>query len=122
MRALSALATALCIAGSAPAMQVVEGSGAVLRGLDRISGRVTDINIRSGRTVRFGSLSIHLEQCRYPFLDPLGDGFAYLVIGERGEPVFSGWMIASSPALNALDHQRYDVWALRCTGLNWGSG
>jgi hypothetical protein len=29
-------------------------------------------------------------------------------------PVFSGWMIASSPALNAMDHPRYDVWLLRC--------
>jgi len=24
-------------------------------------------------------------------------------------------MIASSPALNALDHPRYDVWVMRCT-------
>jgi len=30
------------------------------------------------------------------------------------KPVFKGWMIASSPALNALDHPRYDVWVLRC--------
>ena len=30
------------------------------------------------------------------------------------QPVFSGWMIASSPALNALDHARYDVWVMRC--------
>jgi hypothetical protein len=28
--------------------------------------------------------------------------------------VFSGWMIADSPALSALDHARYDVWILRC--------
>ncbi|MCW8843320.1 MAG: DUF2155 domain-containing protein, partial [Rhodobacteraceae bacterium] len=29
-------------------------------------------------------------------------------------PLFQGWMIASSPALSALDHPRYDVWVLRC--------
>ena len=29
-------------------------------------------------------------------------------------PVFAGWMVASSPALSALDHARYDVWVLRC--------
>ncbi len=28
--------------------------------------------------------------------------------------LFSGWMLASAPALNAMDHPRYDVWALRC--------
>jgi hypothetical protein len=30
------------------------------------------------------------------------------------DPVFSGWMVASSPALSALDHPRYDVWVLNC--------
>ena len=30
------------------------------------------------------------------------------------EVAFSGWMVASSPALNALDHSRYDIWVLRC--------
>ncbi|MGB0800115.1 MAG: DUF2155 domain-containing protein, partial [Planktomarina sp.] len=25
-----------------------------------------------------------------------------------------GWMVASSPALNALEHPRYDIWVLRC--------
>lgn len=29
-------------------------------------------------------------------------------------PDFDGWMTASSPALSALDHPRYDVWPLRC--------
>ncbi|MEC8294787.1 MAG: DUF2155 domain-containing protein, partial [Pseudomonadota bacterium] len=28
--------------------------------------------------------------------------------------MFRGWMMASAPALNALDHARYDVWPLRC--------
>ncbi|MGB0439332.1 MAG: DUF2155 domain-containing protein [Paracoccaceae bacterium] len=33
---------------------------------------------------------------------------------DRPLPVFEGWIIASSPALNAMDHARYDVWVLRC--------
>ncbi|MEZ5716636.1 MAG: DUF2155 domain-containing protein [Paracoccaceae bacterium] len=32
----------------------------------------------------------------------------------RDDPIFTGWMVASSPALNAMDHRRYDVWVLRC--------
>jgi hypothetical protein len=31
--------------------------------------------------------------------------------------LFEGWLIASAPALNAMDHPRYDVWALRCRGV-----
>ena len=30
------------------------------------------------------------------------------------EPLFSGWMFASSPALNALEHPVYDVWVIDC--------
>jgi len=33
---------------------------------------------------------------------------------DRQYPDFDGWMIASAPALNALDHARYDVWVMRC--------
>ena len=37
------------------------------------------------------------------------------MIEETSEtPLFSGWMLASSPALSALDHPRYDVWVLSC--------
>ncbi len=28
--------------------------------------------------------------------------------------IFSGWMFASSPALNALEHPVYDVWVIDC--------
>ena len=30
------------------------------------------------------------------------------------EPVFQGWMFASSPALNAMEHPVFDVWLLDC--------
>ena len=31
-----------------------------------------------------------------------------------GEMIFSGWMFASSPALNPLEHAVYDVWVIDC--------
>lgn len=31
-----------------------------------------------------------------------------------GEPIFKGWMFASSPAVNALEHPTYDVWVIAC--------
>ena len=39
---------------------------------------------------------------------------AHAMAAADRETLFEGWMIASSPALMALDHPRYDVWALRC--------
>ena len=90
--------------------------GAILRGLDKVSGKVKDIPLYSGDTAIFGTLSVLLIGCRFPLNNPAGDAFVRLVISERPEQknIFDGWMIASSPALNPLDHARYDVWALRC--------
>ena len=92
-------------------------TGAVLRGLDKINGHHSDIEISAGKFAQFGRLSIELTECRYPAGNPSGDAFAFLIIREQGKdaPVFRGWMIASSPALNPLDHARYDVWVMRCT-------
>jgi len=90
--------------------------GAILRGLDKVGGTLSDIEIVKGQTVKFGRLNVTLGDCRFPSGNPSGDAYAYLVIrsdtAER--PIFEGWMIASSPALNALDHPRYDLWVIRC--------
>ena len=90
--------------------------GAILRGLDKVSGKVKDIPLYSGDIAVFGTLAVLLKGCRYPLNNPAGDAFVRLVISEgpAQKNIFDGWMIASSPALNPLDHARYDVWALRC--------
>lgn len=115
-RALAGLL--MLVATAAGAQETTEeGTGATLRGLDKLTGRVTDLEIASGGSVEFGRIDIALQDCRYPEGNRAGDAFAFLTIREAGkaDPVFRGWMIASSPALNPMDHQRYDVWVLRCT-------
>jgi hypothetical protein len=96
--------------------KVVTAPGAMLRGLDKVSGALTDLEMTTGQTQRMGRLEVTLGECRFPEGNPAGDAYAFLVIRTAGDevPVFQGWMIASSPALNALDHPRYDVWVLRC--------
>ena len=92
------------------------GSGAILRGLDKVNAEVHDIEVLNGTTVRYERLIIDLGECRYPVNNPAGDAYAFLTIREEAAeaPIFQGWMLASSPALSALDHARYDVWVLRC--------
>ena len=99
------------------AQEVSSASGAVLRALDKTSGHTSDIEMKTGRSTRLGNLEIVLNECRYPVGNPSGDAYAELEVSERGKPgtVFSGWMIASAPALSAMEHQRYDVWVMRCT-------
>jgi hypothetical protein len=94
----------------------VTAPGAVLRGLDKLTGETTDLELANGEGAVFGKLQVTLGECRFPEGNPAGDAYAHLVIRrpEKPEALFDGWMIASSPALNALDDPRYDVWVLRC--------
>lgn len=117
MRFLATIGLSLTLACGAVAQdQVSAAGGAMLRSIDKVTGTIKDIELQDGETAQFHRLSIELGQCRYPRNDPAGDAFAFLTIREvdKADPLFSGWMIASSPALNALDHPRYDVWVLRC--------
>ena len=90
--------------------------GALLRGLDKVSGEVIDFGLKSGDSYLLWKLDIKLSECRYPTNNPVGDAFAHLTISQdkSESDLFRGWMIASSPALNPLEHSRYDVWVLRC--------
>ena len=110
-------ALALVLASPVQAQQLTgQADGAILRGLDKVSGTVNDVTLPVGSEVKLGFMTVNLSECRYPKNNPSGDAFAHLTITQDGYdvPAFSGWMTASSPALNPLDHSRYDVWVLRC--------
>lgn len=97
-------------------VEVLSAPAGELRVLDRLTGAVTDLTLQQGETGSFGFLTVTLNDCRYPADNPSGDAYVAVRVIEARENIelFSGWMLASSPALNAMDHPRYDVWALRC--------
>ncbi len=92
---------------------------AELRGLDKVTARISTIEAVIDQPVRFGALEIVVRSCnKRPPEEPPEVG-AFLEITERrpgSDPtkVFSGWMFASSPALNALENPVYDVWVIDC--------
>ncbi len=96
--------------------RIASSNGAFLRGLDRVAGTTIDIEIQRGDTASIGHLIVMLEDCRYLVENPAGEAYAWIDIFDTraDDVIFSGWMIASSPALNALDHSRYDLWVLGC--------
>ena len=100
----------------AQAQEMTTAPGGVLRWLDKLTGVTEDVDLTTGQTSKHGRLTITLDECRYPVEDPTSNAVAHLTITDdlHPEPVFVGWMIATSPALSALDHPRYDVWVLRC--------
>lgn len=92
---------------------------AVLRALDKISGHTTDIDAPAGVPVRYGPLIITAQYCYTVPPEEPPETIAFLQVDEAdpGQPakrLFSGWMFASTPALNALEHPTYDVWVINC--------
>ncbi len=102
------------------------GSVAVLRGLDKISAETRDFEAPVNSVVQFGTLSITVNYCRKTPPEEKPEVYVFMSVADRrtngagqesdGEEIFSGWMFASNPALNALQHPIYDVWVLDCKG------
>lgn len=96
--------------------EFTDSDGAELRFLDKLTSETGDVELSVGQAAKFGRLVVLLDTCRYPTGNPASDAEAHLTILEDATDteLFSGWMLASSPALSALDHPRYDVWVLNC--------
>lgn len=114
--ALANVAAAPPVLAQGETQTIASSDGVYLRGLDKISGVTTDLAVAVGESISFGRMEIALIACRYPVEEAAAEAYAFLEITDetRGERLFYGWMIASSPALNALDHARYDVWVIGC--------
>jgi hypothetical protein len=110
------MACLLLTAAPVFAQEVADASAAKLRLLDKLTGAVTDLTLSKGQSQSFGRLTVQMDDCRYYPDAPAAEAFVHLTVLETAvkDPVFNGWMTASSPALSALDNPRYDVWPLRC--------
>jgi hypothetical protein len=92
---------------------------AVLQGLDKVTARISTFDAPVDEPVRFGSLEITARSCQKRPPEETPESAAFLEIrdikpGEAPTVVFTGWMFASSPALNAIEHPVYDVWVVDC--------
>ena len=116
MRFAPILLAGLIAANPAHAVDMALAKGAELRILDKLTGALATADIAVGQSTTVGKLTVQLEECRYPADNQTAEAEALLTIVDSAvaTPVFKGWMIASSPALSALDHPRYDVWVMRC--------
>jgi hypothetical protein len=106
----------VCLAGAVQAQEMTSAPGGLIRVLDKLTGVVADFDLARGQSQSLGRLTVLLDECRYPTEDPAAEAEAHLTVTDSllTTTAFSGWMIASSPALSALDHPRYDVWVLAC--------
>jgi hypothetical protein len=123
---MKSLLTGICVATVLFASATVASAETVvLRALDKNFGIAKDIAIPVGKPMRFGTLTITPKACSKRAPEETPEVSAFLTIDDKpvadaNQPaseektVFSGWMFASSPALNALENPSYDVWVIDC--------
>lgn len=123
--ATAAAAVLACLgAGMMPAAaQAIENPIAVFAGLDKITGRITTFEIPVNEVRRFGALNVYPRVCnsRPPTEEPKTTSFVQVdenLINGGTRRIFSGWMLAESPGLNAVEHPVYDVWLIGCLDPN----
>jgi hypothetical protein len=99
---------------------------AVLQAIDKVTAESLVFEAPIGKPIRYKGLIFTVRACeRSTSEEPVDDSIAYLTIdsqprAEAGRPtpparqVFKGWMYASSPGLNPLEHPVYDAWVINC--------
>ncbi len=92
---------------------------AVFTGLDKITGVTTTFETKVGEAKQFGGLIVKADVCytRSATEEPKTTSFVEVdevQLDDSRKRIFSGWMFAQSPGLNAVEHPIYDVWLVNC--------
>lgn len=111
---------ALCVAsGTSAQAQRMENGVAVFAALDKVTARISRLEVKLNETATFGSLKVTPRVCysRPPTEQPKTTTFVEVQeeqLDGNEKSLFSGWMFAESPGLNAVEHPVFDVWLTEC--------
>lgn len=97
----------------------IEMNTAQMQAMDKITGRVSIIDVPVNGEVNFGSFSIVVRACKATPPEETPENYAFVDVADTTQDgqqvnIFKGWMLSSTPALNAIEHPIYDVWLLKC--------
>ncbi|WP_421875275.1 DUF2155 domain-containing protein [Pacificispira sp.] len=118
-RLVSGVAFTAALAAGAGTASADPKSIAVLQGLDKVTARVSTFEVQIDQPIDFGALRIRVRHCDRTPPEERPEAAAFIEIdelrpGQEQNVLFTGWMFASSPGLNAVEHAVYDVWLLDC--------
>ena len=122
------LATSAIAAAAIGALWVASASAeripnkiAVFAALDKVTARISKLEVPLDQTVQFGALKLTARSCftRPPTEAPKTTAFVEvqeIKLDGTEQPIFNGWMFAQSPGLHAVEHPVFDVWLTDCQG------
>lgn len=105
---------------AAPAQaERIKNKVAEFTGVDKITGRIISFDVYVNETVQFGALQVTPRVCNSSpeTEEPKTDSFVEvdeITLDRKIRRIFTGWMFAESPGLNAVEHPVYDVWLKTC--------
>jgi hypothetical protein len=113
------LAAGLLASGAAISAERVSNPVAEFTGIDKITGRIITFDVYINETVQFGALQVTPRVCYSApqSEEPKTDSFVEvdeITLDRKIRRIFTGWMFAESPGLNAVEHAVYDVWLKSC--------
>lgn len=115
----AALLSSIVLATTPAAAERISNPVAEFTGVDKITGRTVVFDVYINETVQFGALQVTPKVCLSSpeTEEPKTDSFVEvdeITLDRKIRRIFSGWMFAESPGLNAVEHAVYDVWLKTC--------
>ena len=97
----------------------IDNGVAVFSALDKVTARTSKFEVKLNETVQFGALKVTPRVCysRPPDEQPKTTSFVEvdeIQLDGQEKRIFTGWMFAESPGLNAVEHPVFDVWLTNC--------
>jgi hypothetical protein len=112
--------TAVCaVTASGVRADRIENGVAIFAALDKVTARTSKFEVPLNQTVQFGALKVTPRVCysRPPTEQPKTTSFVEvdeIELDGKEKRIFTGWMFAESPGLNAVEHPVFDVWLTDC--------
>ncbi|MBR5599330.1 MAG: DUF2155 domain-containing protein [Alphaproteobacteria bacterium] len=108
----------LSISSMAVANEISTNS-ALMQSMDKVTGRVKKITVPVNSKIAYGDFSLVLRACKKRPAEETPENFAFVDVTDKsfgGEEynIFRGWMLSSTPGINAIEHPIYDIWLLEC--------
>ena len=112
------------LAGGAQAQQI-KNNVAVFAALDKVTARISSLEINMDETIQFGALKVTPRICytRPPTEAPKTSVFVEvdeIMLSGETQRIFTGWMFAQSPGLHAVEHPVFDLWLTNCKTRSGG--
>lgn len=108
-----------CLAAYSAVAAEIPTNTALMQAMDKVTGRVNKITVPVNSEVSFGDFSLVLRACKRRPAEEIPENFAFVDVTDKSfgsdeYNIFRGWLLSSTPGVNAIEHPIYDVWLLEC--------